>query len=118
MQEHESTSSGQGRNGTGNGTGSGTDTWLERPSTLRGLWIAFAIVLALTVIAQFFVPIEGYFGLDGSFGFAALFGFLSCALMVVVAKLFNVLKRPERYYEDAAEQARRVAEEPREGQDD
>jgi hypothetical protein len=56
-------------------------------------------VLALTVVAQFFVYIKGYFGADGWFGFAASFGFLSCLAMVLVAKALGfVLKRDEDYY--------------------
>ncbi len=81
-----------------------TDTWLERPSTIRGLWIGFTIVLTLTVAAQAFIHIKGYFGVDGWFGFAAVFGFGACAAMVIVAKLLGfVLKRREQYYQNRPE---------------
>ena len=76
------------------------DHWLARPTTIRLLWRIFAVVLALTVIAQVLVGIKGYFGVDGWFGFGALFGFLSCVAMVLVAKgLGYVLKRNEDYYD-------------------
>ncbi|MGB5247612.1 MAG: hypothetical protein WBN34_13760 [Woeseia sp.] len=73
--------------------------WLVRPATIRKLWWAFSIVLALTVAAQFFVYVKGYFGVDGWFGFGAAFGFVSCLAMVLVAKALGfVLKRDEDYY--------------------
>lgn len=73
--------------------------WLTRPATIRKLWWGFSIVLALTVAAQLFIYVKGYFGADGWFGFAAVFGFLSCLIMVLVAKgLGLVLKRDEDYY--------------------
>ncbi len=77
------------------------DHWLVRPSTIRLLWWVFAAVLALTVLAQLFIGVKGYFGVDGWFGFGAGFGFLSCLAMVLVAKgLGFFLKRLESYYEE------------------
>ncbi|MGB5492416.1 MAG: hypothetical protein WBM76_16440 [Woeseiaceae bacterium] len=73
--------------------------WLTRPATIRKLWWGFSVVLALTVAAQFFIYVKGYFGVDGWFGFGAVFGFLSCLAMVLVAKALGVvLKRNEDYY--------------------
>lgn len=75
------------------------DHWLVRPENIRKLWWGFSIVLALMVIAQFFIYVKGYFGVDGWFGFGAVFGFLSCLAMVLVAKALGlVLKRDENYY--------------------
>ena len=87
--------------------------WLERPSTLRGLWIGGGIVLALSVIAGFFFPPRAVLGWDDWPGFAAVFGFGACVAMVVVAKgLGVVLKRDERYYaaetSDSPEDPRRA----------
>ena len=77
------------------------DHWLTRPATIRKLWWGFSVVLALTVAAQLFFYVKGYFGIDGWPGFAAVFGFLSCLAMVLVAKgLGFVLKRPEDYYDE------------------
>ena len=73
--------------------------WLVRPTTIRKLWWGFSIVLALTVAAQFFIYVKGYFGVDSWFGFGAAFGFLSCLAMVLVAKgLGFFLKRDEDFY--------------------
>lgn len=73
--------------------------WLTRPATIRKLWWGFSLVLALTVAAQAFVYVKGYFGVDGWFGFGAAFGFLSCLAMVLIAKgLGFILKRNEDYY--------------------
>lgn len=86
------------------------DHWLVRPSTIRKLWWVFGTILALTVVAQFFIYVKGYFGVDGWFGFGAVFGFLSCVAMVLVAKALGfVLKRDEDYY---------AAEDDQEGQTD
>jgi len=75
------------------------DHWLVRPATIRKLWWGFSIVLALTVAAQFFIYVKGYFGVDGWFGFGAAFGFVSCLAMVLVAKALGFfLKRGEDYY--------------------
>jgi len=80
-----------------------TDHWLVRPATIRWLWRIFIVVLALTVLAQFLLPVKGYFGVDGWFGFAAVYGFLACLGMVLVAKALGVvLKRDENYYQDQA----------------
>ena len=76
-----------------------SDHWLVRPSTIRKLWIGGIVLLALTVVAQLFIPIKGYFGVDGYFGFGALFGFLACLAMVLFAKFLGFfLKRDEDYY--------------------
>lgn len=76
------------------------DHWLVRPTTIRGLWIAFIIILALTVLANLVVKPHGDFGIDGTFGFYAWYGFLTCVLMIVVSKgLGHFLKRPDDYYD-------------------
>ncbi|MCR9260735.1 MAG: hypothetical protein NXH95_13485 [Pseudomonadaceae bacterium] len=77
------------------------DHWLVRQTTIRKLWIIFSIILALTVVGQFFIKIKGYFGIDGWFGFGAVYGLLACVLMVVAAKVLGaLLKRREDYYDD------------------
>lgn len=75
--------------------------WLYRPQNRSRLWWGFGIVLAITVLAQLFVHLHAWFTVDGWFGFNALYGFLSCAGMVLFAKLLGyLLKRPEEYYDD------------------
>lgn len=76
------------------------DHWLTRASTIRQLWILFALVLAATVAADFFVAHKSYFVVDGTFGFGAWFGFVSCVALIVFAKALGaVLKRPDDYYD-------------------
>lgn len=78
-----------------------SDHWLVRASTIRWLWIISIIVLILTVVAQLFLPVKGYFGFDSWIGFGALYGFLACLAMVLLAKALGyVLKRHENYYLD------------------
>lgn len=74
--------------------------WLTRPETIRRLWIAFVVVLALTVVPNFFMHPHAAFGIDGSFGFGAWFGFGACVALIVFAKLLGVLlKRRDDYYD-------------------
>jgi hypothetical protein len=78
------------------------DHWLTRPATIRKLWWAFGVVLALTVLAQFFIPVKGKFPLENTFAFGAWYGFLACVAMVLAAKMLGWwLKRPEDYYGEA-----------------
>ena len=77
------------------------DNWLVRQSTIKLLWVVFAIILAATVLADLFIHQHPFFTLDGTFGFGAWFGFLSCVILILFAKaLGSVLKRPDTYYDD------------------
>lgn len=74
--------------------------WLVRPRTIRVLWVAFAVVLAITVVAGYFVHGHAYFGLDGVFAFNAWYGLTTCVVMIVVAKGLGILlKRKDTYYD-------------------
>lgn len=73
--------------------------WLTRPKTVRGLWWAFAAVLALTVVVQFAIPVKGKFDLESTFAFGAWYGFGACVVMVLAARVLGWwLKRPDDYY--------------------
>ena len=75
--------------------------WLARPRTIRWIWIVFAGLLLLTLIPDLLIEQHEHFGLEGSFGFYAWFGFVTCAAMVVAAKVLGMfLKRPDDYYDD------------------
>lgn len=74
--------------------------WLVRPRTIRLLWTLFALVLASTVGAEFFVSEPGHEGLAHTFGFGAWFGFGACAALILFAKAIGLfLKRPDNYYD-------------------
>jgi hypothetical protein len=79
--------------------------WLLRKENIRRLWMVFIVILALTVVAGFFVHQHESFGIEDSVGFFAWYGFITCIGMVVFAKLLGIfLKRPENYYDtDASE---------------
>lgn len=78
-----------------------SDHWLVRPESIVVLWKILIAVLALTVLAQAFIYVKGYFVVDGWFGFGAAYGFISCLIMVLVAKgLGYLLKRDETYYQE------------------
>ena len=77
-----------------------TPHWLERPSAIRALWIAFAAILAATVAAEVFWHGHGFFLVDGTFAFNAWYGFAACVALMVLAKLLGILiRRPDDYYD-------------------
>ncbi len=70
-----------------------------RPRTIRGLWIAFLVILALTVLGDFVFPPQGKFGVDGTIGFYGWFGFLSCVVLILGPRVLGmILKRPDDHY--------------------
>ena len=76
-----------------------TGHWLDQTGNVKLLWRGFLLVLVLTVVAEFFIPLHPSFAIEHHFGFAAAFGFIACALMIVGAKLLGkLLKRADDYY--------------------
>lgn len=74
--------------------------WLVRPTTLRLLWRAFIVVLALTVIAGFFVSHGDQGGPESLFAFGAWYGFGACAVLIAAAKILAIfVKRRDTYYD-------------------
>lgn len=77
--------------------------WLDDPGNVKKLWRGFIVVLALTVIAGFFVDLHPHFEVETWFGFYAGYGFLACLLMIIVAKALGLLlKRPDSHYAEDA----------------
>ena len=73
--------------------------WLDEPRNVRRLWRGFLVLLALTVVAEFFITLHPHFEVESLPAFYAVFGFLACAAMIVVAKILGMLlKRPDTYY--------------------
>jgi hypothetical protein len=65
------------------------------------LWKIFIAILALSVVAQFFVEGHPHFAPERLFAWNALYGFLACAALILGAKALGLLiKRDERYYDD------------------
>ncbi len=77
--------------------------WLYQPENRRKLWAILFVILFLTLLPEFFVHHHAHFPnikLDTWWGFFAWYGFLTCAAMVIVAKLLGwLLKRPDAYYD-------------------
>jgi protein-S-isoprenylcysteine O-methyltransferase Ste14 len=61
--------------------------------TRRKILFALVAVLALLVVADFFVTHHASFGIDGTPGFAAWFGLVSAAIAVGVAYGWGLLMR-------------------------
>jgi len=75
--------------------------YFDRPETIKKLWIMLVVVCGLVVIPDFFTQRHPHFGFDGFFGFYALLGFVSCAALILFAKVLGwVLKVSEDYYDD------------------
>ena len=78
------------------------DHWLVRPATIRILWIAFIVVLALTVVAGALVERAPHFAIESLFAFDAWYGFGACAALIFGARAIGlVLKRRDDYYQRA-----------------
>ena len=84
----------------------GKTHWLYRPENLPKLWVIQIGILVLALLPEFFIEhhphVKGQdFALDASFGFFAWYGFLTCAGMVVAAKILGIfLKRKDTYYDE------------------
>lgn len=77
--------------------------WLDHPRNVRKLWRGFLVVLALTVVAGFFVDLHPHFEIERWFGFNAAYGFVTCLLMIVGAKALGLLlKRSDSFYDKEA----------------
>ena len=75
--------------------------WFYKKSSIKKLWIAAIVVLALTVLVELAITLHPHFDIEATFGFHAVFGFLSCVCMVLFAKVLGYLiKRKDDYYED------------------
>ena len=75
--------------------------FLERPGTIRLLWILLWVICGLTLVPEFFLDRHPHFERDGMFGYYALLGFVACAALILIAKgLGYILKRKENYYDD------------------
>lgn len=76
--------------------------WFDKPDNLKKLRIFSYIILAASVLAEFFVPAHGAQHLwDKIPGFYALFGFVTCVAMIIISKLLGqyCLKKSEDYYD-------------------
>ena len=68
--------------------------------TAKILWVLMYVSLAVTLIAEFFIPSgKGHFKIEEFPFFNAIFGFLSCLAIILVSKFLGFFfKRPEDYY--------------------
>jgi len=75
--------------------------WLRRPETIRKLWQWGLITLVIVTLLDIVIVGHPHFGIDGSFGFYSWYGLLTCAAMVIVAKVLGIfLKQGDDYYDD------------------
>jgi hypothetical protein len=80
--------------------------WLYRPENQPKLWALLFLILLLSLLPELFIHHHSHFPqlafkLDTRVGFYAWYGFITCAAMVVLAKVLGIfLKRPDDYYDD------------------
>lgn len=80
--------------------------WLYREENRRKLWMIQGAILVLAIIPEFFVHHHQHFKeqgivIDSTWGFFAWYGFMTCAAMVIGAKILGfLLKRKDDYYDD------------------
>jgi hypothetical protein len=76
--------------------------WLVRPKSIRMLWVAGGVILALTVVAEAFIETHPRFALSGVFGFNAWYGLSACVAMILISKVFGIMvKRSDSYYDQS-----------------
>lgn len=74
--------------------------YLDKPKTIKRLWIALYVICGLTLIPDLFTTRHGGLGIDSFMGFYALLGFVSCAVLILFSKIVGLfLKVKEDYYE-------------------
>lgn len=74
--------------------------FIETPKGKKTLWAILWGVCGLSVLLGFLAYPEPHFAFDGFFGFYALLGFVSCAVLILVAKVLGFgLKKSEDYYD-------------------
>lgn len=80
--------------------------WLYREKNRGKLWLIQFVILLLALLPEFFIHHHPHFeaqvmNIDASWGFFAWYGFLTCAAMVVAAKILGIfLKRKDSYYDE------------------
>lgn len=86
--------------------------WFDKPESKRLLWILLWVACGLTLVAEpiYLMLAEHKKHAEGLFKyikwpiFYAVLGFVSCALMIVVAKVLGFwLKKPADYYGEEEE---------------
>ena len=74
--------------------------WILKKENIKKFWICSILLLALLVLVQIILPINGHFEVESWLGFGAWFGFVACVLMILFSKLLGlVVKKSEDYYE-------------------
>lgn len=74
--------------------------WLYKKHSIKKLWISGAVLLLMTILAEFFVELHAHFSQADWFSFNAVFGFFACFIMVFFARLLGFLiRRKDDYYD-------------------
>ncbi len=73
---------------------------LYQPGNRRRLRQIGIILALLTLAAELFVPLHGYFGFAEVFGFNAISGLIGTVALIVLALILGViLRRRDDYYD-------------------
>ncbi|HDH06311.1 MAG TPA: hypothetical protein ENH01_11525 [Nitrospirae bacterium] len=73
----------------------------DKPRNVKKFLLGFYILLALLIVADFFIPEHANFPWEEYPAFYAAFGFTAFVVMIIVAKyiLRPLIKRKEDYYD-------------------
>jgi hypothetical protein len=74
--------------------------WFDHDKNRKLLWKLLWGTCGLTLLAEAFVHVHPHFEFDHFFGFSAVLGFVSCAVLIILAKVLGlVLKVREDFYD-------------------
>lgn len=75
--------------------------WFDKQKNIRTLWVLLFLLCGLSIAAQLLIPdAPVHFAVERYFGFFAVLGFVSCAVLILVAKVLGFfLKKDVTYYD-------------------
>ena len=74
--------------------------WLERPGSIKKLFVSLLVVSGLLFLADLFYHKHAHYAIEEWFGFYAIFGFIAYSLIVGAGWLWRrVVMRQEDYYD-------------------
>lgn len=77
------------------------EDFFDKPRNIKGLFIVFCTLLALSLAGEFFIHKHVFFQWEEWFGFYAAFGFVAFVVLILIAKhiLTPIARRKEDYYD-------------------
>ena len=81
-------------------TASGRTGWLERPGSIKKLFLSLLVVSAILILADLAYHKHAHYAVEEWFGFYAIFGFIAYSLIVGAGWIWRrLVMRSEDYYD-------------------